>query len=323
MKSYPIKFVPILKERLWGGTKLKDVLGKDIDSDITGESWELSAVKGDVSVVANGAYKGRGLQELIDEYGAGLLGESVAERFGTEFPILIKFIDAKQDLSIQLHPDDELARKRHNSFGKTEMWYIMQADEGSELIVGFNKNVSREEYTGSLEKNTLTDLLNYEKVKEGDTFFINTGKVHAIGAGILLAEIQQTSDITYRIYDFNRKDKDGNTRELHTELALDAIDYEKKDDFKVRYTREKNVPNTMVECPYFTTNYMDVEGHLEHRIAARDSFSIYMCVDGEAEIAVEEEKEKIRKGETILIPAGTDIVDLIADKAKLLEVYIG
>ncbi|MBC9797358.1 type I phosphomannose isomerase catalytic subunit [Sinomicrobium weinanense] len=323
MKSYPIKFIPILKERLWGGTKLKDVLEKDIDNDITGESWELSAVKGDVSVVANGEYKGKGLQELIDTYGAELLGKSVAERFGTEFPILIKFIDAKQDLSIQLHPNDELARERHNSFGKTEMWYIMQADEGSELIVGFNKNVTKEEYTGNLEKNTLTDILNYEKVKEGDTFFINTGKVHAIGAGILLAEIQQTSDITYRIYDFNRKDKNGNTRELHTDLALDAIDYEKKDDFKVKYTREKNVPNTMVECPYFTTNYIDVEGHLEHRIAARDSFSIYMCVDGEAEIATGEGKEKIQKGETILIPAGTDIVNLIADKAKLLEVYIG
>ncbi|RNL95271.1 class I mannose-6-phosphate isomerase [Sinomicrobium pectinilyticum] len=323
MKSYPIKFTPILKERLWGGTKLRDVLGKEISSDITGESWELSAVPGDVSVVANGPYKDKSLQELMDTHGAALLGESVLSRFGTEFPILIKFIDAKQDLSIQLHPNDELARKRHNSFGKTEMWYIMQADEGAELIVGFNKNVTKEEYTANLEKNTLTDILNYEKVKEGDTFFINTGKVHAIGAGVLLAEIQQTSDVTYRIYDFNRRDKDGNTRELHTEQALDAIDYEKKDDFKVAYTKEKNVSNTMVECPYFTTNYMDVEGHLEHDITGRDSFSIYMCVDGEAEIAIGEITEKVRKGETVLIPATTEMVNLISDKAKLLEVYIG
>ncbi|MGS2761362.1 type I phosphomannose isomerase catalytic subunit [Sinomicrobium sp. M5D2P9] len=323
MKSYPIKFTPILKERLWGGTKLHDVLGKEISSDITGESWELSAVPGDVSVVANGPYRGKSLQELIDTHHAALLGEGVAKRFGAEFPILIKFIDAKQDLSIQLHPNDELARKRHNSFGKTEMWYIMQADEGAELIVGFNKNVTKEAYAANLEKNTLTDILNYEKVKEGDTFFINTGKVHAIGAGVLLAEIQQTSDVTYRIYDFNRKDKNGNTRELHTELALDAIDYEKKDDFKVAYTKEKNVSNIMVECPYFTTNYMDVEGHLEHDIAGRDSFSIYMCVEGEAEIAVGEITEKIRKGETVLIPATTDMVNLISDKGKLLEVYIG
>ncbi|MGS2741970.1 type I phosphomannose isomerase catalytic subunit [Sinomicrobium sp. M5D2P17] len=323
MKSYPIKFTPILKERLWGGTKLHDVLGKEIRSDITGESWELSAVPGDVSTVANGPYKGKSLQELIDTHSAALLGESVVKRFGSEFPILIKFIDAKQDLSIQLHPNDELARKRHNSFGKTEMWYIMQADEGADLIVGFNKNVTKEEYAANLEKNTLTDILNYEKVKEGDTFFINTGKVHAIGAGVLLAEIQQTSDVTYRIYDFNRKDKEGNTRELHTELALDAIDYEKKNDFKVAYTKEKNVSNSMVECPYFTTNYMDVEGHLEHDIAGRDSFSIYMCVEGEAGIAIGEVTEKIQKGETVLIPAITDMVNLISDKAKLLEVYIG
>ncbi|SFW49173.1 mannose-6-phosphate isomerase [Sinomicrobium oceani] len=323
MKSYPIKFTPILKERLWGGTKLRDVLGKKIDNDITGESWELSAVPGDVSVVANGQYRGKSLQELIDTYRAALLGKNVSERFGSEFPILIKFIDAKQDLSIQLHPNDELARKRHNSFGKTEMWYIMQADEGSELIVGFNKNVSKEVYSSHLEKNTLTDILNYEKVTEGDTFFINTGKVHAIGAGVLLAEIQQTSDVTYRIYDFNRKDKNGNTRELHTELALDAIDYEKKDDFKVTYTKEKNVSNTMVECPYFTTHYMDVEGHLEHDIAGRDSFSIYMCVEGEAEIATGGITENVKKGETVLIPAAAEMVHLISDKAKLLEVYIG
>lgn len=223
MNLYPFKFQPILKERLWGGTKLKDLLNKPSSSDITGESWELSAVKGDVSIIENGPLAGTSLQEAINHHPQALLGKSVTNRFGTEFPILIKFIDAKQDLSIQLHPNDELAKERHNSFGKTEMWYIMQADPGAELIVGFKQDMTKENYEKHLNEGKLTDILNYEKVKEGDTFFINTGKVHAIGAGILLAEIQQTSDITYRVYDFNRKDKEGNLRELHTELAIDAM----------------------------------------------------------------------------------------------------
>ena len=212
MSIHPLKFHPILKERLWGGTKLKEVLNKPIESDITGESWEISTVPGDISVISNGSLKNTSLNSLIDTSPELLLGKSVVERFGKEFPILIKFIDAKQDLSIQLHPNDALAKKRHNSFGKTEMWYVMDADAGSELIVGFNKNVTKEEYSASLEDDTLLNLLNYEPVKEGDTFFINTGKIHAIGAGVLLAEIQQTSDVTYRVFDFNRKDKEGNLR---------------------------------------------------------------------------------------------------------------
>jgi mannose-6-phosphate isomerase len=232
---YPLKFYPILKERLWGGTKLGDILGKPLQNTITGESWELSGVEGDVSVVSNGELAGTSLKDLISEDPDGILGRSVGDRFGKEFPILIKFIDAKQDLSIQLHPDDELARIRHNSFGKTEMWYIMDSDEDAQLIVGFKRTVTKEEYLESLKNDRLTDLLNYESVREGDAFLINPGKVHAIGAGTLLAEIQQTSDITYRVFDFNRRDKNGNLRELHTDLALDAIDFEKKDDFMIKY----------------------------------------------------------------------------------------
>lgn len=322
MKIHPLKFNPILKERLWGGTKLKDVLGKPIENDITGESWELSAVEGDVSVVANGDLQGTSLQKLINEYPEELLGKSVFERFGKEFPILIKFIDAKQDLSIQLHPNDELAKKRHNSFGKTEMWYIMDADKGAELIVGFNKDVSKEEYAKSIEDDTLLELLNYETVKEGDTFFINTGKIHAIGAGVLLAEIQQTSDITYRVFDFNRKDKDGNLRELHTELALDAVDYEKKDDFKVKYSVEKDTVNQMVACPYFNTNFLELTEDLELDVATRDSFTIYMCVGGSATVENDFGSAKINKGETVLIPANSNFIKLIASGAKLLEVTI-
>ncbi len=322
MKLYPLKFDPILKERLWGGTKLRDVLEKPIENDITGESWELSTVKGDVSVVSNGELGGTSLQELIDSNAEELLGKSVIERFGKEFPILIKFIDAKQDLSIQLHPNDELAKERHNSFGKTEMWYVMDADKGANLIVGFNKDVSKEEYAKSMENDTLLDLLNYETVQEGDTFFINTGKIHAIGAGVLLAEIQQTSDVTYRVFDFNRKDKNGNLRELHTEMALDAIDYSKKDDFKVEYPTEKNEVNTMVDCPYFKTNYINLSENMKQDVSNRDSFTIYMCVDGNVTIANGVGEASIKKGETILVPANSTVISLQTKGAKLLEVTI-
>lgn len=322
MKLYPLKFDPILKERLWGGTKLRDVLEKPIENDITGESWELSTVKGDVSVVSNGELSGTSLQELIDSSAEELLGKNVVERFGKEFPILIKFIDAKQDLSIQLHPNDELAKERHDSFGKTEMWYVMDADKGANLIVGFNKDVSKEEYAQSMENDTLLDLLNYETVQEGDTFFINTGKIHAIGAGVLLAEIQQTSDVTYRVFDFNRKDKNGNLRELHTEMALDAIDYSKKDDFKVEYPTEKNEVNTMVDCPYFKTNYINLSEDMKLDVFNRDSFTIYMCVDGNVTIANGVGEASIKKGETILVPANSTVISLQTKGAKLLEVTI-
>ncbi len=322
MNLYPLKFKPIFKERLWGGTKLKNVLNKQIDIEGIGESWELSAVKGDVSLVANGKLKGTKLSKLIEDYKEALIGTVVYKEFGSDFPVLIKFIDANKDLSIQLHPNNELAQQRHNCFGKTEMWYIMQADENSELIVGFNKNVTKEEYIENLQNNSLSKILNYEKVKEGDTFFINTGKVHAIGAGIMLAEIQQTSDITYRVYDWNRKDKDGNTRELHTEEAIGAIDYVKKEDFKMQYTTEKNSTNAMVQCPYFTTNYLEIDKTFVSDISKRDSFTIYLCVDGEALISNDFGTEKLKKGETILIAATATEVKIQAAKAKLLEVFI-
>jgi mannose-6-phosphate isomerase len=322
MNIHPLKFHPILKERIWGGTKLEEVLHKPITSDITGESWELSTVSGDVSVVSNGDLVDTSLTTLIDKFPEALLGKSVVTRFGKEFPILIKFIDAKQDLSIQLHPNDELAQKRHNSFGKTEMWYVMDADEESELIVGFNKNVTKEEYSKSLEEDTLLELLNYEPVKEGDTFFINTGKIHAIGAGVMLAEIQQTSDVTYRVFDFNRKDKAGNLRELHTQMALDAIDYDKKDDFKVAYDTTSDYANTMVDSPYFKTNFLNLTKDFEQDTATRDSFTIYMCVAGSATVETNEGIVDIHKGETVLVPAMANYIRVKTDNARLLEVTI-
>lgn len=319
---YPLKFHPILKERLWGGTKLAEKLHKPATSDITGESWEISGVRNDVSVVANGEMKGTSLNELIDRWGTDLLGRSVVERFGKEFPVLIKFIDARQDLSIQLHPGDDLARSRHDSFGKTEMWYIMDADQDASLIVGFNQPMTPGKYKKSLEDKSLLQYMNYEKVKPGDTYFINTGKIHAIGAGVLLAEIQQTSDITYRVYDFDRRDKEGNPRELHTELALDAIDFDQKDDFRVTYKREKGTVNTMVDCPYFKTGFLGLQSNLILDTRSRDSFTIYMCVEGEAEIRNDAGATPVRKGETVLVPASSERVEILTLGCKLLEVTV-
>jgi len=318
---YPLKFKPILKEKIWGGEKLNQQLNKDSKSKELGESWEISAVPEDVSVVINGKLKGKSLQELLEFYKSDFLGKKNYKRFGNIFPLLIKFIDAKQDLSIQLHPDDELAKKRHNSFGKTEMWFVMQADVDANLIVGFNQKVDKETYLKHLKDNTLTQILNFDKVKEGDSYFIEAGRVHAIGAGVMLAEIQQTSDITYRVYDWDRVDADGNERELHNDIAIDAFDFNMKDDFKIVYRKKKNIPNKMVSCPFFTTNFIEIDSDLEKR-NSNDSFIIYLCVDGQVEVSTGNLNTIISKGETLLIPAAIKNYILKADYAKLLEVYV-
>ena len=322
MLNYPIRFTPILKERIWGGDKLNKIFNKKTDSDQTGESWEISGVKGDVSVVENGPLKGKSLNDLIADSPEELMGQRIFERFGNEFPILIKFIDARTELSVQLHPNDELARSRHDSFGKTEMWYILQADEGAKINVGFKETITKEKYLDFLGAGKITELLNFEEVQKGDSFFIRTGKVHAIGAGVLLAEIQQTSDITYRIYDWDRVDAQGNSRELHTELALDAIDFERKDDFRLDYQHEQNSSNNVATCQYFTTNYLPVSGKLVKDYGNLDSFVIYMCVGGSAEINIGSHTETISSGQTLLIPANTKEVELTATSAELLEVYL-
>lgn len=322
MELYPLKFTPILKERLWGGNKLATVLEKPTEGDRIGESWELSGVPGDISVVANGHYRGRTLKDLIAAYSRSLLGDRVLDLFGTDFPILVKFIDAREDLSIQLHPGDELARKRHGSFGKTEMWFVMEADPGSELIIGFNRDVSREEYQNALQAGRLLELLNYEPVGEGDTFFINSGKIHAIGGGILLAEIQQSSDVTYRVYDFDRKDASGNPRELHTDLALDAMDYRKKDDFHIEYSRDKNKENKMVESAYFRTSYLELDSNLNLEFHSQDSFRAYVCVGGSAALEVGSYSVPIRRGETVLLPAATPGLRIVTRECRLLQVTL-
>ncbi|TPV35500.1 mannose-6-phosphate isomerase [Paucihalobacter ruber] len=321
MELYPLKFTPILKEKIWGGSKLTSVLGKDSQSEQLGESWEISDVEGDTSIICNGMYRGKSLKWLLEQSPKDILGEKNAKTFGTKFPLLIKFIDAREDLSIQLHPNDELASKRHNSFGKTEMWYVMQADKGANLIVGFNQDMNVETYLEHLENKTLPEILSFEPVNAGDTFFIEVGRVHAIGAGVLLAEIQQTSDITYRVYDWDRVDDEGNARELHNDLAIDAIDFNMPNNYKVGYDQSENQPNQMVSCPYFTTNYINLNTVLQKE-NHNDSFMIYMCVEGEADIIYNNQGIQIKAGETLLLPAILKTYQISAKRAKLLEVYV-
>jgi mannose-6-phosphate isomerase len=316
---YPMQFKPILKERIWGGQKLKTLLNKPITSEITGESWELSTVKGDISIIANGEYKGKPLTEVIETAPEQLLGSMVHKRFGTEFPLLFKYLDAREDLSIQVHPDDELAKKRHNSFGKTEMWYVMQADPDSRIIVGFKEKSSPEAYLESLKNNSIISLLDTIKAKPGDVFFLKTGTVHAIGAGLLIAEIQQTSDITYRIYDFDRKDANGNKRELHVEEALEAINYNPVDSQK-NYSKNTNASNVIVNCPYFTTNFIPLDGKMEVSHYG-ESFRVLMCTEGSFSINTDGEYYSCETGDTVLLPAALEKYSL-EGKASLLEIYI-
>lgn len=305
---------------------MSSVLHKRIgDAADIGESWELSGVTGDVSIVSNGFLKGNSLNELLEVYMSELVGDKVFEKFGTEFPLLIKFIDANDALSIQVHPDDDLARERHNSFGKTEMWYVMQADKGARLISGFKKDTSKEEYLKALEEKKLDELLASHQVSSGDVFFIPAGRVHAIGKGILLAEIQQTSDVTYRIYDFDRRDAQGNSRELHTSQALDAIDFSGGYEYKTHYVTKPNDVTPIVESPYFATSLIVLENsELKKDFYNLDSFIILMCVDGEGEIIYQGgQAEPFSMGDTVLVPAELKDFSIRTNKiCKLLEVYV-
>jgi len=318
-----LKFEPILKEKIWGGEKLIHHLNKKSNNTNIGESWEISDVENDTSIVSNGDLKGKDLKQLIADFKGDLVGESVYALFGNKFPLLIKFIDANQALSIQLHPNDTLAKERHNSFGKTEMWYVLQADEKATLIVGFKEEVSSEAYVKNLENKTLLDILNVDEVTSGDVYFIPTGRVHAIGAGVLLAEIQQTSDITYRIYDWDRPNPDGTFRDLHTEQAIDAIDYSVQDSYKTEYLKTDNTSSEIVSCPYFTTNIVPISTSIKVNHSDKDSFVIYMCVKGEVQFTGQNQQENLREGETLLVPASLNEFEIsTVTNAELLEVFI-
>lgn len=321
---YPLKFKTIFKDKIWGGEKIKTYLGKDFSPlPNCGETWEISGVKTDVSVIANGPLTGTSLADLLANEKEHLVGKKVYQHFGNEFPLLVKFIDANDDLSIQVHPNDELAKKRHNSFGKTEMWYVIQADKGASLISGFNQKLDKELYLKKFNEGKLNDILNKEEVQADDVFFLPAGRVHTIGKGLLIAEIQQTSDITYRIYDFDRVDDKGNKRELHTTEALDAIDYHYYEDIKTNYEQSKNKVIKLVECPYFTTNVLDYTKNTQRDYTSLDSFVIHVCLEGSYVLNYGIEELPVNMGDCILIPATTDKVEISTTKGfKILESYI-
>ncbi len=320
---YPMKFEPIYKTKIWGGEKLKTILNKTDAPENAGESWEISAVQDNISVLANGFLKGNNLQELIEIYMGDLLGPQVYDKFGNEFPLLIKFIDANDNLSVQVHPGDETARKRHNAYGKTEMWYVIQADPGSELISGFNQEISKEEFVARLNDNRIVDVLNFTEVKAGDVFFIPAGRIHATGKGILFAEIQQTSDITYRVYDWDRKDKQGKGRELHTELARDVIDYSPVDKARTDYRDEMDKPVRIISSEHFVSNYIHLETNMTKSYVSCNSFVVLICVKGKLELKWEHGSISMEKGETVLLPYELMEVSFVPESESiLLETYI-
>ena len=324
---YPIKFKPRVKERIWGGTAILERKGKAVSrlakDKLYGESWDLSSVKGDISVVANGMLKGNNLEEIIEVYMGELVGEQNFERYGLEFPLLIKYLDCNDRLSVQVHPDDELAAERHDSFGKTEAWYIAECKEGAAIYLGFKDlNTTREEYISAVAESRLESLLNRVEVHKGDIFFIPAGTVHALGAGIEVVEVQQTSDITYRIYDWDRVDASGKGRELHTALAVDAIDFEADAELlHKKYDVAKGGEAKVIESPYFTMAIQDIDGKKSLDRSMLDSFVVYICLEGSATISVDGVQESLDSGELVLVPAECCDVEFVG-AARLMEVYI-
>ncbi|GHV50766.1 mannose-6-phosphate isomerase [Bacteroidia bacterium] len=318
-------FKPILKPLIWGGSGICPFKGISPELSGIGESWEISHVEGNYSVVASGPLEGWDIDKLIRAYGPQLLGKQVMERFGTTFPLLIKFIDAADDLSVQVHPGDELAKQRHNSFGKTEMWYVVKASEGASLYSGFSQEIDAEEYVGRVAEGSLTDVLQRYEVKAGDSFYLPAGRVHAIGKGCFIAEIQQTSNITYRIYDYNRKGADGKERELHTGLAKDAIDFRAFNDYRTSYAPQKDMPVTLADNNYFTVRLLDMSRACTRDFRLLDSFVIYICLEGRCTLNDNKGNTlELTQGQTVLLPASTEYVTLLpAPETKLLEACSG
>ncbi|MDR2383871.1 MAG: class I mannose-6-phosphate isomerase [Prevotellaceae bacterium] len=325
MVLYPLKFRQIYKERVWGGNKLSTVLKRVKKSEkVIGESWELSSVSDNLSVVTNGFLKDNNIQELIETYMGDIVGDKVYETFGIELPLLFKLIDSAERLSVQVHPDDEVALRRHNAYGKTEMWYVIDASENSQIYVGFNRDLDRDEFRARVQNGSLTDVMNVEQAKKGDVFFLPAGRIHAIGEGLLIAEIQQTSDITYRIYDWGRENNPATAREMHVQLAEDVIDYKYHESYKTQYFEEDNSSTRIVNCKYFTTNLLSLSQKTDRHYADLDSFVVYMCLEGKAKLVCDDMvKETISMGETVLIPAIFNSVNIVPEEnVKLLEVYI-
>ena len=321
---YPMKFKPLFKDKIWGGNRMKTVLGMDYSPlPNCGEAWVLSGVAGSGTLVSNGLLNGNELNELVEVYMEDLIGEAAFERSGDEFPLLVKFIDSNDSLSIQVHPDDALAARRGAGNGKSEMWYILEAEPGAEIISGFNRKTDPKTYLDFLEKKKLTEILNTEKAGKGDVFYIPAGRIHALGPGLLLAEIQQTSDTTYRIYDWDRVDDKGKARELHTDLALDAIDFSVPDSYRTPYRKVLNQTVPLVDTPHFTTRILTFDKAIRKDYSVLDSFVIYVCVEGMIRVECGASIEFLGKGEVMLIPAtAADVVLSPSKESRVLETFI-
>ncbi|MBR7022053.1 MAG: class I mannose-6-phosphate isomerase [Bacteroidales bacterium] len=320
---YPLKFKPIFKDKIWGGRKIKEQLGLDFGSlPNCGEVWLLSGLWDEQSEVANGDFKGDEINDLVETFMGDLVGESVFDKYGEQFPLLLKIIDANDWLSVQVHPDDELAEKRGIGNGKTEMWYVMHADKDAELVMGFNREMTRMDYVKVMKNNTLREVLNYEKVEAGDVFFIPAGRVHALGPDIMVAEIQQTSDTTYRIYDWDRINEAGMSRELHIPQSVEAIDFAIPDQYKIEVQDVMNKTVPVVDCQYFVTNLLQLQGEMEKDYSNLDSFVILLCTEGNFSLVWENGAVFVKQGECVLIPNIIKKVSIRAERyCKLLEVY--
>jgi mannose-6-phosphate isomerase len=316
---YPIKFKPIYKPKVWGGEKIKNLKSVKKTPDNCGESWEISALQGDLSVVANGFLKDNTIEEIIEVYMGEIVGDEVFENFGYEFPLLIKIIEAKENLSIQVHPNDELAAERHNARGKSEVWYVLESEKGAKLISGFCKNTNSNEFFDAIEKEDFENLLNIVETKAGEVYYIPAGRVHSLGEGNLILEVQQTSDVTYRVYDYNRKD-----RELHLDLAKDVIDYSKTENLKINFSKKADNQNKIISNQFFTLNYIPIMNEIQKNYYNLDSFVVYFCVNGKVQIKTPSNKtETLSKGETILIPAAIKDVNIIPEiYSEIIEIYI-
>ncbi|MFL2600405.1 MAG: type I phosphomannose isomerase catalytic subunit [Flavobacteriaceae bacterium] len=315
---YPIKFTPQSKYRIWGGNSLKTKYGKPFKNDKIGESWEISSVPNSISRVSNGFLKGKGLDELIKTYKSRLVGEYIYKKHNIKFPILVKLIDAKDKLSIQTHPDDKTSKVKHSSTGKTEFWYIMDSKKNSQIVLGFKKGITKKIYKKHVLKGTIDQIVEYKSINSGDSYLINPGQIHAIGKGIILAEIQQTSDVTYRIYDYDRIDVNGKKRELHTDLAEDVIDFENRDNFNLNNKKSNN----LVNLKYFKINILNISEELILDLNEIDSFSIFICIEGELKYFEKNNSGTLLRGSSILIPAEINKIILKGEKVKLLHVYM-
>ena len=326
MTLYPLLFEPNLHSVVWGGNQLRPYKGLEPSDEPIGESWEVSAVPSSTSIISNGIYKGKDLISVINEQSEAILGKKVNEKYDGKLPLLVKFIDAKRDLSIQVHPNDEMAMREHGKMGKTEMWYVIKADEGAHLYAGFKEEITPQEYLQRIADESITEVLADHQVKTGDVFYLPAGRVHAICGGILLAEVQQSSDVTYRIYDYNRLGLDGKPRELHTELAAKALDYHVEEEYRTAYSESPNKAIQIIDTPYFDVRVLEISKSFHRNMKKYDSFIITMCIEGDCKIHVRSTGEEtlLKQGNSTLIPAAIADYDIIPQQGttRILDAFI-